>query len=436
MRSLAVLVLLVGCAACAYAEPLSDYVNAPDKSFEWKLESSTPAAMGTTLVKLRLTSQVWQGITWTHRLWMVVPKDVKKAQTAVLAITGGEPDASLVGLGSALATQSGSIVAVLGDIPNQPLFGGKTEDALIAYTFVKYLETRDATWPLLFPMTKAAVRAMDAVQQYVARELGGDVKGFITTGASKRGWTTWLTGAVDKRLVGIAPIVYDNLNLVAQMQQQREYYGGYSEQIQEYTDYDLQAKLATPEGAGLGAAVDPYTFRDRLTMPKLILVGSNDPYWTLEAANLYFGSLTGETSILYFPNGGHDLGGTQIAMPRLVPTMLAFLQHCSGLAGWPKQEWRWSQTGDRLILRCRSDTQPKNLGIWTATADTKDFRKSHWEKQPAKVTSPTGTGGFWTWSYAVKRPASGYAAAFAEVQYEFQGQTVFMSTTPKMIGAR
>jgi len=433
MRPLAVLALLVGCAACAYAEPLVDYVNTPDTSFEWKVESSTPAAMGTTLVKLEMTSQVWQGIRWTHRLWMVVPKDVKKAQTAVVAITGGEPDASLVGIGSALATQSGSIVAVLGDIPNQPLFGGKSEDALIAYTFVKYLETGDATWPLLFPMAKAALRAMDAVQQYVSRELGGDVKSFITTGASKRGWTTWLTGAVDKRLVGIAPIVYDNLDLVAQMKQQREYYGGYSEQIREYTDYDLQAKLATREGAGLAAGVDPYTFRERLTMPKLILVGSNDPYWTLESANLYLPGLSGETSILYFPNGGHDLGGAQIAMPRLVPTMLAFLKHCSGQLGWPKQEWHWSQTGDRLILRCRSDMQPKKVSIWTATADTKDFRKSHWEAQAAKVA---GSGGWSTWSYTVKRPASGYAAAFAEVEYSYQGQTAFLSTTPKMIGAR
>ena len=29
----------------------------------------------------------------------------------------------------------------------------------------------------------------------------------------QRGWTTWTTGAVDKRVIGIAPIVMDLLNI-------------------------------------------------------------------------------------------------------------------------------------------------------------------------------------------------------------------------------
>lgn len=30
----------------------------------------------------------------------------------------------------------------------------------------------------------------------------------------QRGWTTWTTGAVDKRVIGMVPIVEDALNLV------------------------------------------------------------------------------------------------------------------------------------------------------------------------------------------------------------------------------
>ena len=153
--------------------------------------------------------------------------------------------------------------------------------------------------PALPPQTKSVVRAMDAIEQYLDREHHHKLKGFVTTGASKRGWTTWFTGTVDDRVIGMIPIVYDNLNMAAQMDQQREVYGAYSEQIDDYTEYGLQDRLQSPEGAVLGSIVDPYTYRQHVTEPVLILAGANDPYWTLESAQLYFDDIPGPTSILY-----------------------------------------------------------------------------------------------------------------------------------------
>src|SRR5947208_2130625 len=86
---------------------------------------------------------------------------------------------------------------------------------MTSQTWHKYLRTGDERWPARLPMTKSAVRAMDTVQAFCANHSGGTVKiaNFVVAGASKRGWTTWTTAAVDPRVVAIVPIVIDTLNL-------------------------------------------------------------------------------------------------------------------------------------------------------------------------------------------------------------------------------
>src|SRR5262245_65524261 len=111
-----------------------------------------------------------------------------------------------------LAMGTKSVVAELRMVPNQPLvFAGETqgrvEDSFIAYTWDKFLRTGDEKWPARLPMTKAAVRAMDSVTAFCATPQGGGSKidQFVISGGSKRGWTTWTTAAVDKRVIAIIP---------------------------------------------------------------------------------------------------------------------------------------------------------------------------------------------------------------------------------------
>ena len=121
-----------------------------------------------------------------------------------------------------LAKKMKAPVCFLFGIPNQPLFGGKKEDALIAETFVRYLDTKDPSWPLLFPMAKSLVKAMDALQAFAKQEWKVEVKKFVVAGASKRGWTTWLTGVADPRVKAIVPMVIDTLNMQKQLPHQVE----------------------------------------------------------------------------------------------------------------------------------------------------------------------------------------------------------------------
>src|SRR6516162_1309073 len=184
---------------------------------------------------------------------------------------GGRPSPSSIAFGMGLARKSGAPVAFLFGIPNQPLLGGKTEDALIAETFVRYLETKDSSWPLLFPMVKSLVKAMDALQEFAQKEWGVRIEGFIVTGGSKRGWTSWLTAAADARVIAIAPLVIDTLNMRAQLPHQLQSYGKYSEQIADYTERGLVPLPDTEEARRLWGWVDPWNYRARYKIPTMII---------------------------------------------------------------------------------------------------------------------------------------------------------------------
>ncbi len=417
------LLLVVLCASVTLAQPLFDYVAAPDAAYKWEKVKEAEGAMGCKIITLNLTSQVWQGITWTHQLVIVQPPKLDNCQTAVMLINGGKMgDKELATLAMLAATVSGPIV-YLGDIPNQPLFNNLREDALIAYTFTRYLATHDATWPLLYPMVKSAIRAMDAVQEYTQRNWPQRVEKFVTTGASKRGWTTWFTGEVDpQRVAGIAPIIYNNLDMPAQMALQKSSYGVYSSQIDDYTALGLPDLLQTEEGRAFGAMVDPFTYRDRLTMPKLLIHGTNDPYWVLDSANIYWDKLPGPKWVLNQPNIGHGIDFT-----RFLPAEGAFYLCCAGRQQFPELNWHFQHDAGSLKLGVITDIAPKRVAQWTATAPTRDFRPSKWE---SKVLEQAGG----QWLAEVAKPQTGYAALFVEVVYDMAGREVPLSTGIEIIG--
>ena len=413
--------------------PLAEYVRQPDPSYQWKKlgEGSVGSAHYTELL---LTSQKWRDILWKHQLFVIVPKHVDpKARHAVLMISGGqwmskleesgpraEPTGELNQL-AVLASRLSEPVALLLQVPFQPLFN-RSEDALIAYTFDNYLTTGDASWPLLLPMVKSAVRGMDAVQAFAKEESSLDIQKFTVAGISKRGWTTWLTGAVDGRVAGIVPIVIDVLNMKPHAQLEMESFGHYSEQVNDYTQYRLQERMDTPRGQALRRIVDPFSYLKSLTMPKLLMMGTNDPAWPLESANLYWNDLPGEKYLLYVPNEGHGLRGvTQLA------DLLAFEEHVAQGKPLPKLEWRFAVEAGTLHLNMTSDVKPASLLAWTSKAKTRDFRGSIWSSQ----LIPERDG---TYKFDVAVPEQGFAALFAMATFANGILPYCLSTTVRIVG--
>lgn len=405
------------------AEPvnLDTYIKSADNSFSWSMGERQNLG-GVELTELRMRSQTWRGIPWDHVIQIYRPANVKYPRTCLLLITGGNPSpsSSLLAISAANALQAPA--AVLYNIPNQPLFDGKSEDDLIAHTFDEYFKTGDPTWPLLLPMTRSAVRAMDAVQQFSQRDWKEPVDRFVVTGASKRGWTTYLTGAVDPRVAGIAPIVFDNLNFTKQMPRQLELWGRYSEQIQDYTRRGLQQKMDTVRGRELTRAVDPWHYRDRLTMPKLLIHGSNDPYWATDAVSLYWDELKGPKSLLVVPNAGHGVPDLQ----RVIEALGGFFHAVAANRPFPQLKADVEEKGDRITLRVTSDMPATSMSVWTSRAAGLDFRPERWEESPMKKS---GEG----FEVTLQRPAEGGFAFFAEATFELEGDRFRLSTPTRVI---
>lgn len=425
----ALLAASVGCAATQPAKAipadqmLSAYVNAPDSSFKWE-KGPVKENAAVSLSDIVLTSQTWHGTTWRHLLRIAKPAQVTYPGWMVLYITGGsgepnpgQPSGDDV-LATTLAQATGAPVAVLRQVPNQPLFGGLSEDGIISYTFQEYLKDGDPTWPALFPMVKSAVRAMDAIQAYAKQEWQQDIGNFIVFGGSKRGWTTWLTAAYDggKRVKAIAPAVIDTLNMKKQLPHEFELWGKYSEQIAEYTSKGLQAMFNTPRGEALWTAVDPYTYRDRITIPKLILRGANDPYWPTDALNLYWDDLVGPKWTLYVPNVGHGLNDPV----RLLNTLGAYIRTIAAGKTMPDISWTLKTEGDKLTITVNAP-QATGAQAWVAQADNLDFRPQRWESTPMQ-------GGNGAYSITIQRPANKNIAAFGEVDFVQDGKPFTLST--------
>lgn len=443
---------IIGLTRQATATALDDYIAEPDPNFGWTVANILPGS-GYTCTVLDMTSQTWRDEPnevdrelWQHWVKIVKPSTVS-SNIGLLWISGGSNggsvpnsvDSRLVAI--AKATQT--VCAELRMVPNQRIkfadetdpryiSNGRKEDELIAYAWDKYLRGGDPNWLPRLPMTNAAVLAMDAITAFCATPAGGSltVDEYVVTGASKRGWTTWTTGAADPRVVAIIPVVIDLVNVEVSMTHHVAALTYWAPAIQDYVDMDIMSWFGTPELASMFSIVDPYAYLARYTMPKFVINASGDDFFLPDSSQFYFDDLPGEKHLQYFPNADHGLHGTY-----LPESLQAYYQ--SIVNGTPRPEFSWTLETDGSI-RVQTVTTPTQVKLWQATNPyARDFRKN--PILPGGVAAPY-SGPIWTsttlsdlgggvYQGGVATPPSGWSAFFIELTFPSGGSVPFVMST-------
>ncbi len=414
---------------------LDEYIAAPDPHYAYTLVNEVKGEGHTTYV-LEMTSQAWRSpeevdrTVWKHWLTLIKPDKLDHA-TALMYITGGKnsdpapaaPEDSWLRM--ALATNT--VVAELRMVPNQPLVfagerQGRSEDAIIAYTWDKFLRTGDRRWPLRLPMTKSAVRAMDTITTFMASPEGGNAKvdAFVVCGGSKRGWTTWTTAAVDRRVVAIMPLSIDLLNIEPSFKHHWEAYGFWAPAVGNYTAMGLMNWHGTPEYRALMQIEEPYEYRSRLTLPKFIMQATGDQFFLPDSSQFYFDDLPGVKYLRYVPNAEHGMRGTDVRA-----TMLACYEAILKTASLPKFSWTVENDGS---IRVTTVDKPAEVKLWQATNPAaRDFRL---QKIGAVWTSsevPAQADGVYVGQ--VPEPAKGWTAFMVELTYPGASAAPYKFTT-------
>ena len=416
--------------------PLDSYIAKADATYRYEVAKTLKEATHTSYI-VRMRSQTWSKasevdrVVWEHDLLIVVPHKVQ-SETGLLFIGGGgngRPVPNEVDERFAkIAVATGSVVTELKHVPNQPLTFAKdpqkrerVEDEIIAFTWRQFLEGGDVEWLLQLPMAKSAVRAMDTITAVCQKEAEVGVKSFVVAGASKRGWTTWLTAAVDKRVTAMIPIVIDMLNVRPSFQHHYQAYGFFAPAVEDYVEEGIMDWQNTKRYAKLLKVVEPYEYRERYTMPKLVLNGTCDQFFLPDSSQFYYDDLPGEKHLRYVPNAGHGLKNSDA-----FETILGY--YAMILAKQPRPVYEWREEGAETLVVTAKD-KPAEVRLWQANNEkTRDFRidtigDSAWK---STVLQPNKDGEY---VGKVNTPKDGWTAFMIELTYQTAAKVPVKFTT-------
>jgi PhoPQ-activated pathogenicity-related protein len=330
---------------------LDQYIAKPDPAYTWSvLKLNAFSGPGYTAHVLNMTSQQWltradvDRPIWWHYVTVIIPDKISplySGKALVYATNGawdsGFPDNQAGDTWAIIdvVVPLGCVGAVLFQIPFQPLVftadplqSARGEDDLIAFAWAQFVKNPSRPeWLPRLPMVKAVVKCLDTLQSFLPSVAPSiNVTQFIVGGASKRGWTAWLAGAVrDPRIFAIIPIVMSALNFNINLMHHYRSLGGWSFAFDPYYKLNFTENINTPQIELLANVVDPYSYAKRLSLiPKLAVSASGDPFFLPDDDHYWLNNsvMATKTYRMMVPNAEHSLAEN---VPFLIAGMQGFV---------------------------------------------------------------------------------------------------------------
>lgn len=384
---------------------------------------------------LQMVSQVWEPEPvveprrWEHDVALHIPRNAVPGK-ALLVVNNGvrhgpaqTPDYTREALRE-VALKSQMAVVMISDAPNQYVTFSDVEkplreDDAVAHTWAHSLRGAAPELPLHVPMAAAASRAMDLAELELGKQ-GLTVDSFIITGASKRGWSAWLTALADQRVMAIVPAVIDVADTSDMLAGLRKRYGGHWPlALGPYQQAGVLQQLGTPAFERLMAMMDPMQYLNeegqRLAIPKYLVSASGDDFFAPDPVTDYQQRLPGQTSLRVLPNSDHG-GVRQQVVSTLVPAVTRLRD------GKPLPSVQVSEGGQPGQMAVDFSEPPVAVSVWTASnSQDRDFRYACGVRYQSETLAPQQ-------HFTLQRtaPATGWQAQFVEAKFA----DGFIATSP------
>lgn len=385
--------------------------------------------------RLQMVSQVWEPAPvvephrWEHEVELHIPHNAVPGK-ALLVVNNGvrfgpaqTPDYTREALRE-VALKARMAVVMISDVPNQYVTFNDNEkplreDDAVAHTWAHALRGAAPELPLHVPMAAAASRAMDLAEQELEKQ-GLTVDRFIITGASKRGWSAWLTALADERVMAIVPSVIDVADTSDMLAGLRKRYGGHWPlALGSYQQAGVLQQLGTPAFERLMAMMDPMQYLNekgqRLAIPKYLVSASGDDFFAPDPVTDYQQRLPGQTSLRVLPNSDHG-GVRQAVVSTLVPALTRLRD------GTPLPSVQVSASGHAGQMSVGFSEPPVAVKLWTASnSHDRDFRYACGVRYQSETLAPMQ-------SFTLRHtaPAVGWQAQFIEAKFA----DGFIATSP------